>query len=489
MKLSLVARILIACLLLLASGKLLSAQEPPSRDRAKHHKYRFIDLGTFGGPDSIIPFGQRILTKNGTVVGYADTSIPDPFAPNCGTPSCKVQNGFKWHDGRKIKLNGLYMDGASTAQGVNNRGIVVGDARTGLADPSSGAPQINAVLWTDAKLVELGTLGGNSSGAISISNGGHITGWSETTIPDPFSGSTETHAFLWESGVMHDLGTLGGPLSFGQDVNDHGQVVGFSFTDSIPNPVTGTPTQHPFFWENGHMQDLSLGGTDGDSGFVNNHGQSIGVSTLPGDIERHAFLWSEGELHDLGTLGGTRSRPIGLTENGHVAGASLTTNDETIHAVLWLDGKIRDLGTVPGDACSFAWGLNSKDQVVGISLPEPCDFSVARAFLWEDGSMVDLNTLIAPNSRLQLVYAEAINDAGEIVGIGVPPGISPVDVETLGHAFVLLPESDDCECQDEQATNNLAKRAASTNVKDAAAGIMRRFSEIRIGRNRRSLER
>jgi probable HAF family extracellular repeat protein len=159
---------------------------------------------------------------------------------------------------------------------------------------------------------------------------------------------------------------------------------------------------------------------------------------------------------------------------------------QTFHAVLWLDGKINDLGTLPSDACSFAWGLNSKDQVVGISLPD-CDFSIARAFLWEKGSMVDLNTLIPPNSGLQLVYAEAINDSGEIVGIGVPPGISPVDVETLGHAFVLLPESDYCEDQYEKVADNVTKTLASTNVRQAAAEIMRRFSEMHI--NRRFVKR
>src|SRR5438094_228351 len=97
---------------------------------------------------------------------------------------------------------------------------------------------------------DLGTLGGNSSGALSVSKSGLVTGWSETDIVDS-SGETVVRAFLWKNGVMHDLGSLGGPVSFGQDVNEHGQVVGFSFLDST--------TVHPFFWENGHMTDLSLG--------------------------------------------------------------------------------------------------------------------------------------------------------------------------------------------------------------------------------------
>jgi probable HAF family extracellular repeat protein len=427
------ARIVVASVLLFAIGNVLSAQDIESASRPKHRRYKFIDLGTLGGPDSIIPFIQRVLTSQGTVIGIAETDIPDPFAPLCASPNCKVQNGFEWRKGVMTQLPGLSAFGASAAQAINDSGTVVGDSEDGLIDSVSGLPEINAVLWRNGEIEDLGTLGGNSSGAISVNEGGQVTGWSETNIVDS-SGETETHAFLWKNGSMHDLGTLGGPVSFGQDVNDRGEVVGFSFTDST--------TVHPFFWESGQMTDLSLGGTQGGSGLVNSRGDAIGDSTLPGDVEDHAFLWSQGKLYDLGTLGGTKSLPTGLTEDGHVSGMSRTTNDETRHAVLWRNKKISDLGTVPGDACSFAWGLNSKDQVVGISLPAPCDFSVAHAFLWEKGSMVDLNTLIPQDAGLQLVYAEAINDAGEIVGIGVPPGVSPGDVEALGHAYVLIPEED-----------------------------------------------
>jgi hypothetical protein len=62
--------------------------------------------------------------------------------------------------------------------------------------------------------------------------------------------------------------------------------------------------------------------------------------------------------------------------------------------------------------------------------------------------MVDLNTLIPRGSALQLTYAVAINDRGEIAGFGVPPGCSVQNYGICGHAYVLLPcgEGDDgCE--------------------------------------------
>ena len=79
-----------------------------------------------------------------------------------------------------------------------------------------------------------------------------------------------------------------------------------------------------------------------------------------------------------------------------------------------------DLGALDGDCFSEAVAINSAGQIVGYSVS--CDFSKQRSFLWENGSMVDLNTLIPPNSDLQLVETIAINDRGEIAGDGVPSG-------------------------------------------------------------------
>jgi len=71
---------------------------------------------------------------------------------------------------------------------------------------------------------------------------------------------------------------------------------------------------------------------------------------------------------------------------------------------------------VNGGPCSDAYFLNSHDQVVGTS--GACDESSGDAFLWENGSIVDLNSLIPANSGIQLQFAEWINDNGEIAGNG-----------------------------------------------------------------------
>jgi probable HAF family extracellular repeat protein len=127
------------------------------------------------------------------------------------------------------------------------------------------------------------------------------------------------------------------------------------------------------------------------------------------------------------------------------------------HAVLWKDGKKRkpiDLGLVNGYGYSFAYALNSRRQVVGCVSNDAN--SCSAAFLWEDGRMVDLNTLIPPNSSLQLQFASNVNDRGEIVGEGLPVGCTNSDL--CGHLFLLTPCDDnhgdggDCEEHTESAT-------------------------------------
>ena len=57
---------------------------------SRHRRYILRDLGTFGGPHSTVSFFAKILNNRGEVAGDADTSTPDPFAPNCLSPNCLV---------------------------------------------------------------------------------------------------------------------------------------------------------------------------------------------------------------------------------------------------------------------------------------------------------------------------------------------------------------------------------------------------------------
>ena len=121
-----------------------------------------------------------------------------------------------------------------------------------------------------------------------------------------------------------------------------------------------------------------------------------------------------------------------------------------------------DLGAVSGTVCGFAYGINSKTQVVGSN--GQCHGGT-DAFLWENGSIENLNDLIPPDSSLHLVFANFISDRGEIVGTGVPPGVSPYNVDTLGYAYVLIPmRNDDDLVEGSQATGTAISQSSPFDV-------------------------
>jgi probable HAF family extracellular repeat protein len=193
---------------------------------------------------------------------------------------------------------------------------------------------------------------------------------------------------------------------------------------------------HPFLWKNGTMIDLgTLGGTFAAAQCVNNQGQVIGQSNLTGDVDQHAFLWEQGTMKDLGTLGGSFSTALWLNNQGEAVGGATTTGDALFHATLWRNGVISDLGALPGDCFSLAFAINSEGQAVGESFN--CDTNTLRSVLWDKGSIIELDAAIPSNSNLQLRETFNINDRGEIVGEGFPVDCN--DVNVCGHSFLLIP--------------------------------------------------
>jgi probable HAF family extracellular repeat protein len=421
----------------------------------KHHRYKLKDLGTLGGPQSIVFGLTRPLNNQGMVAGCADITMLDPnnpqnpyfFQPNYPDGlDPYIQHAFQWQSNLLSDLGTLPGGTSSCTQWINERGLIVGGATNGAIDPLTGYPEVNAVLWRNGHIRNLGTLGGNESVAFGVNNRGQVVGFALNTIPDSFTGvfafgATQAHAFLWQDSVMQDLGTLGGPDSIAYNANERGQIAGWSFTNSTPNPTTGYPTLDPFLWENGRMRDLgTLGGTSGGTNDLNNRGQVVGQSNLAGDMTQHPFLWDKKKgMIDLGTFGGSNGTAQWLNDAGEVVGQANLPGDTGHDAFLWKNGKMTDLGRL--GKTSSAEGINSSSQIVGGSR---MDDGTIRAFLWENGGpMVDLNSLVPPGSALTLNEAWTINDRGEIAGWGT---LASGDV----HAILLIPcdEKHSGECAD-----------------------------------------
>ncbi len=423
----------------------------------RHHHYKLIDMGTFGGPESYVNETIEAITASREInhrgmVGGSDTPTPTTGTSNflvCGGLSGLlpfVNHAFKGQNGVVTDLGTLAgADNCSGANGINASGEIVGSSENGEIDPLTGVNQSRPVRWKDSQIADLGTLGGYQGTANSINNRGQVAGTATNAIADPFACfglGTQCRAFLWQDGAIKDLGTLGGPDALAVLINESGQIAGMANTSSSPSPSCGflPLTTDPFLWQNGKMTDLgTLGGTCGFPLALNNRGQVVGASNVAGDLTAHPFLWpgKDGTMQDLGTLGGSYGTANGINDSGEVVGYASNSGDAAEFAILWRGGVLTDLGTLDGDPCSTANAINASGQVVGISTAT-CDYSAGRrAFLWENGSMVDLNTLIPPGAGVQLNLAETINDRGEIAVNGDPPGCGVV--EQCGHAYLLIP--------------------------------------------------
>ena len=422
-------------------------------------------------------------------MGTADTPNPDPFSPNCFF-DCFVAHAFLGNNDTLTDLGALPGGGnGSFAYASNDRRQEVGVSENGVIDPLTGFPEVHAVLWSDAGIIDLGTLGGGASTAENINNRTQIVGAALNSIPDTFATGllpyilnngafpavTQVHAFLWRTVRCVTWERWAVLTALHNSYNAHGQVAGESFLDATPNPPIsapacsggGVPTQHPFLWQEGFVDLGSLGGTCGYPNWLNDRGEVVGTMTLAGDSINHAFLWKSGSLVDLGTLGGNNSEAWFADDAGDVVGRpdfSPTSTDH--HAFLWRHGVMEDLGTVAGQTSSTAFSVNEKSQVVGDAND--------NAWLWENGSIVDLNTLVLPGTDLHVAVGAAINDRGEIVATGLLPNGDE-------HAIVLIP------CDDNHAGVDDCDYSLMDSVGAASARPLRDVSNPAVRNASRSI--
>jgi probable HAF family extracellular repeat protein len=428
----------------LVAAALLSLFTLVAQAQAQSYPYTLIDPGTFGGPESFVNFPAVPLTAGGTLVGTADSSTLDADFPNLnpfmiGFPDQYVAHAFEWRGGQLRDLGALPGNNSSSVFEVNGAGVGVGASETTTYDPYTGWPADHAVMYANGKVTDLGTLpGGFESQANDINASGLVSGFASNGIPDPysmFSWGTQARSFIWQNGVMTDIGTLGGPDAVSLTLNARGQITGQSYTNSSANAAFGVPTTDPFLWQNGRMRDLgTLGGVFGTPNWMNNRGEVVGVSDLAGDQAFHPFLWNGTRMLDLGTLGGSVGMANWVNDAGAVVGWATPPGDNTAHGFLWSHGVMSDLTGADSLQCTVATAINDGGQIVG----NTCDES--DALLWANGKQYDLNTLVAP-SALQMTATSYIDDRGDIVGHGVLPDGSQREFLLIPSPSAPLPQS------------------------------------------------
>ena len=305
----------------------------------------------------------------------------------------------------------------SSALGLNESGQVVGYSFQG------DDYQTFLYAYPSGKIGEIGSLGGKLKAACAINDSGAITGYSQDG-----NGNLQAFSYSEKTGVIA-LGTFdGGSTSEAFGINDKNEIVGDS--------ATGSATHRPFLYS-GRLQDLGIGTNEAADAFETAYGISDSGIVVgrydSGSGIFHAFQWSQGQLKDLGTLGGGNSEALAISKRtgSLVVGDSDTGNGPT-HACVWSNGNPSDLGVLSGfDKASFARAVNRANHVVGDSDSD----DQKRAFLYTNNKLYELDQLAinldeAGFASLDIAYG--INDKEWICGCGTTK-----DGQT--HAFLAIP--------------------------------------------------
>ncbi len=294
---------------------------------------------------------------------------------------------------------GMLMLVAMLAALILGSGAALAFSASGLAE-SPGS--MTGASSCTPKVIDLGTLGGPNSEAIEVNDSEWVVGGADTR-------NGGSHPALWRSGNVRDLGTLNFRDGEALGINESGTIVGTIYNGD-PFGENGEPARaRGFVWREGEMKRLpTLGGGFSYARRVNESGEVAGSATLPNGNER-AAIWRGGKPKNLGTLGGNYSYALGINERGQVVGGSAKRKNGPPHAFLWEDGRMRDLGTLGGPS-SQANVINNRARVSGIAdLPV---FPKSHATVWEDGRTRDLGTLGG-----DFAIGLGMNDLGQVVGI------------------------------------------------------------------------
>lgn len=289
-------------------------------------------------------------------------------------------------------------------------------------------------------VIDIGTLGGTQATGEGISNSDRVVGTSTLL------GNTVARAFLWQHGNFTDLGTLGGKNSQQQwpEKDKIGVIAGdaeTARTDPSNEDFCGFDSNNgvqptglickPFMWKDGVMTALrTLGGHNGQATGINGLGEIVGIAETatrdskciaPQVYDASAVVWGpqRGKMRTLPPLGhDVMAWAVGINDHDQITGVSGKcmspnfngTGKTPKHGVIWENSVPKDLGNLGGSKGTFPWAINQGGQIVGQSYV--LKNAAYHAFLWKSGVIDDLGTIYPDLDSV--AFGE--NERGDVVG-------------------------------------------------------------------------
>jgi probable HAF family extracellular repeat protein len=336
-------------------------------------RYKVVPIGVLPGKTTSFLTVVRGVNNLEHVTGYSYVYTGNIFLTG---------QGFIWQNGKLKALPLLGGWPGAFAFGINDLDQVVGAANN--MDGSGNILQ-TAVLWDHGRPVNLGALhSGWNSEASDVNIWGVVVGASGA----PAGVSDENTPVVWYGGTVHALPLLPGEAGgVAEEINALGVIAGWQTSDTNVIPCL-------WYWNGNGYTAVNLGSLGGDFGQafgINNLIQAVGYSLFSGNIHGPGFLWDY--RHGL--------QPLPLLP---------PDTDATVF-------NINDLGQIVGDSQVYDNNGNFISQ---------------RAAIWENGTVIDLQTLVPPGT-LPLTYEMGnINDFGDIAVNATNPDGSPA-------ALLLMP--------------------------------------------------
>ncbi len=228
--------------------------------------------------------------------------------------------------------------------------------------------------------------GGLESYFIDINNSNQIAGYH-------IFATNRRNAIFWENGTLNDLPSLGGDQNFGLAISDNTEIVGYVDSDTV---VNGTNVYSAAFWEQDANGNFVLTNLGIPNGFAQSFARDLNENGLVivqatngsgATLTSSGFLWDNGNLINLGSLGGTQGDALSINESGQIVGFSNLASG-VAHATLWQNGQLSDLNDLlvngTGWVLNQATGINESGQIIGFgTFTNGLGQQETRAFLLE----------------------------------------------------------------------------------------------------------